>query len=142
MLTKTEIEFCSQIDCSFPYLSPLKWRRAVAIAVNMSPDVAFTVIYELCCPGRGERVSITQRKFIYAHLVKRFNHPLLKQLKLIINAQLNNKNVPVPKAAKGMRQVSKYSNAGTALSICYFSCDDRLGKNENLYKKIVEGWND
>ena len=106
----------------------------------MSPDVAFTVIYELCYPGRGERVSIAQRKLIYAHLVKRFNHPLLKQLKPIIYAQLNNKNVPVPKAAKGMRQVSEYLNAYTALSICYFSCNDRFGKNENLYENIVHSW--
>jgi len=53
-----ESEFIASIDCAFPYLAPVKWRRTVAAALNLSPNSVFMVVHELCRPPKSYGVRL------------------------------------------------------------------------------------
>lgn len=137
----TENEFIANIDCRFPYDSPRKWRRLIRIAREISPNAVFMIIHELCRPPRSSSALATTRLHVYRCIQQRFRHPLLTRLDTLVSAVISGSSVPVGTAGAAMRQVARYRDQYNALAICYFSCDDRLGRNEALYDAITSEWN-
>jgi hypothetical protein len=136
----TEEEFIASIDCQFPYDAPREWRRSIALARNISPNAVFMVIHELCRPPRSSRVSAATRLRIYRCVQQRFKHPLLTRLDSLFSTAISGGMVPVSRAGAAMRQVARYRDQYNALAICYFSCNDRLGRTEALYDAITAEW--
>lgn len=137
----TEDEFTSNIDCQFPYDSPREWRRLIGMARDISPNAVFMIIHELCLPPRSSGAAATTRLRIYRCIQQRFRNPLLTRLDSLFLAVISGSTVPVGTAGAAMRQVARYREQYAALAICYFSCDDRLGRNDTLYDAITSEWN-
>lgn len=137
----TEDEFIANIDCRFPYDAPRKWHRLIAVARDISPNAVFMVIHELCRPPRSSGASATTRLRIYRCIQQRFRHPLLTRLDSLFLTVISGGTVPVGMAGAAMRQVARYRYQYNALAICYFSCNDRLGRNETLYDAVTAEWN-
>jgi len=98
------------------------------------------VIHELCRPPRSAKPSEECAREILGHLLKRFKHPLLHSLQPVIESHIQGKYLPVAKAANLMRQVARHPGQYNALSICYFSCNDKFGLLEPIYDRIVSDW--
>jgi hypothetical protein len=137
----TEDTFIASIDCRFPYNAPREWRRLIVAARDISPNSVFMIIHELCRPPRSSSVSMNTRLRIYRCVQQRFRHPMLTRLDLLFLTVMSGGTVPVSRARAAMRQVARYRDQYNALAICYFSCDDRLGRNEPLYDAITSEWN-
>lgn len=136
----TEEEFIASIDCRFPYGAPREWRRSIALARKISPNAVFMIIHELCLPPRSSRVSAATRLRIYRYVQQRFKHPLLTRLDSLLSTAILGGRVPASTAGAAMRQVAKYRDQYNALAICYFSCNDRLGRTDALYDAITAEW--
>lgn len=136
----TETEFVEGIDCRFPYKNPLKWRRLVAQAPRISSNAAFMVLHELCRPPSSVSVSYAEREKIFEHLANRFHHPLLSGLRPLILTVMRGELVSVSAAVAAMRRVARYPSQYNMLAICYFSCNDRNGRLDDLYESIVTKW--
>ena len=137
----TEGEFIASIDCRFPYNTPRAWRRLITAARDISPNAVFMIIHELCRPPRPSSASINTRLRIYRCIQQRFGHPILTRLDVLFLTAMSGDTVPVSKALAAMRQVARYRGQNNALAICYFSCNDRLGRNDALYDAIISRWN-
>jgi hypothetical protein len=98
------------------------------------------VIHELCRPPRSVKLPEAQARRILLHLRKRFKHPLLLALMPVIESHIQGKNLPVSRAAYFMRQVARYPGQYNALSICYFSADDKGGVLEPVYENVIRAW--
>lgn len=136
----TEAEFIEAIDCRFPYAAPLQWKRLNARAARISPNASFMVVHELCRPPRGDRTSVLARRKILEHLSWRFRHPLMSSLRSLIEVVMRGELVSVATAAAAMRRVARYPFQFNALAICYFACDDKNGRLDQLYESIVDRW--
>jgi len=134
-----ESEFTMSVDCCFPYVAPLRWRRAIAEAGKISPNAAFMVAHELCRPPRSTRSTVAQRLEIWRYLSMRLHHPITKRLSRIITSKIKGVEIQPASAIKAMMFVRRYQNQYNALSICYFSCGT-LRKADELYDRIVCEW--
>ena len=135
-----EHEFITSIDCCFPYDDPLAWRRIVVLAPRISPNAAFMVLHELCRPPRSIDLPEKNARHIMKHLYRHFRHPLKSTISKAINAHITGQNLSVEKAGHLMRKVGAFPGQYNALSICHFSADDRMGKLDDLYDRIIENW--
>ena len=134
-----EPEFTMSVDCCFPYSAPLRWRRAIAEAVKISPNAAFMVAHELCRPPRSTRSTVAQRLEVWRHLSMRLHHPITKRLSGIIASKIKSVEIQPARAIKAMMFVRRYPHQYNALSICYLSCVG-LRKADEFYDRIVCEW--
>lgn len=135
-----EHEFISSIDCCFPYEAPLKWSRIVVRAPRISPNAAFMVLHEICRPPQRIDLSEQKARLIIEHLYRHFRHPLKHVLQKAIEAHITGKELSQEKAGYLMRKVASYPGQYNALSICYFSANDKQGRLDDLYDQITERW--
>nr|WP_143023968.1 hypothetical protein [Pseudomonas benzenivorans] len=135
-----EHEFISKIDCCFPYKAPMEWRRIVLRAPRVSSNAAFMVVHELCRPPRSIDLPEKKARLIIEHLYRHFKHPLKSVLGKAIEAHITGKKLSVEKAGHLMRKVAAYPGQYNALSICYFSANDKQGKLDGLYDQIADNW--
>lgn len=135
-----ESAFITSIDCRFPYDSPIKWRRAVNNASAISANATFMVIHELCRPPKRVDISEARAREILHYLLTHYRHPLLRILRPAIESHLQGRPLPVSKAKHLMRDVACHPGQYNALSICYFSCDDKAGLLDPIYDNIIQSW--
>jgi hypothetical protein len=67
--------------------------------------------------------------------------PLLTRLDLLFSTVISGKMVSVGTASAAMRQVARYRDQYGVLAVCYFSCNDRLGRTEALHDAVTAEWN-
>lgn len=136
----SEAEFIQSIDCCFPYAKPLEWRRLSARASRISANAAFMVIHEICRAPRSISVSPQQAQAILGHLRRRFRHPLLPRIEPAIQAYLSGRRLRQSQVERLIRLVSGYRDQYNALALCYFAADDRGGRLDRSYNKVVANW--
>ncbi|MGA2500065.1 MAG: hypothetical protein ABSH20_20190 [Tepidisphaeraceae bacterium] len=136
----TEAEFINSIDCRFPYENPKKASALAARALKISPNAVFMVYHELARPGRGFRSSKKERLAILEFLEERFVHPLSGLASWLTRNMIAEKELSVARAAAAMRVIADFPGCYNALNLAYFSCDDKLGKNERLVDLIWKRW--
>lgn len=91
----TESAFIQHIDCNFPYRNPLQWRPLVSRAARLSPNAAFMVVHEVCRLPSSVQLSLRERQAILNHLLRRFRHPLVRDLKPVMDAWLEEHRLTV-----------------------------------------------
>lgn len=136
----TESAFIQHIDCNFPYRNPLQWRPLVSRAARLSPNAAFMVVHEVCRLPSSVQLSLRERQAILNHLLRRFRHPLVRDLKPVMDAWLEEHRLTVARATRLMRRVAPFRDQYNALALCYFLCDDRAGEADRVYSAIVQHW--
>jgi hypothetical protein len=141
MLTKEE-SFFDKVHCKFPYHNKVECLKLIDEAVSLSPDDVFKVMEELC------RIPVLEKRIIPTDLLidllnttaSKFNHPL-KDIILDVSVKMvHGKELTVDDAISKMELVKAYPLQYSALSILYFSCDDKEGKLELIWSNILSEW--
>ena len=135
-----ETTFIEQIDCQFPYGKPLRWRRLSAQAARISPNAVFMVVHEVCRVPRSNDLPAKQAFVILQHLRRRFRHPLFRITEVALNAYVAGHELRESKADSLMRKVAAYPNQYNALALCYLCANDRSGRLDRTYNKVVAKW--
>src|SRR5574337_331624 len=131
-----------KIDCNFPYHDRQESLKLIDEASKLSPNALFGVIEELCRIPQSEKagISATELLDLLTLTGEKINHPLKKLIWDIAEKMINSRELTVEEAISGMKSVSEYPGQFAALSIVYFSCDDKDQKLESLWEEICQNW--
>lgn len=136
----TEREFIESIACRFPYGEGGSARAAIAQACALGPNAAFAVANELARPPQSISPSVAVRVGLVAELRSNLRHPLADRVLAIAERMIRGEELTVAEAVATMAVIAEHPGSYKALSLVYFSCDDRAGDADRLYTEIVERW--
>lgn len=142
MADNEEIQFLDKIDCNFPYLDRQKSECLIVQAASLSTNAIFSVIEELCRIPESDRakISIEQLLDLLSLTASKLNHPLKKLIVDVADKMIRRQQLTVDEAIIKMQTVQKYPGQFAALSILYFSCDDKNERLEPIWDSILNGW--
>jgi hypothetical protein len=78
---------------------------------------------------------------LLAITANQLNHPLKELIVDTADKMIRSQELTVEDVILKMQIVQKYPGQFAALSILYFSCDDKDGKMEPIWKNIISEWN-
>lgn len=143
MTQENEIEFLNKIDCNFPYHDRQESLRLIELASTLSTNALFSVIEELCRIPESERLDVSTETLLdlLAAAANKLNHPLKEFIVDTANKIIHRQELAVDDAILKMQTVQKYPGQYAALSILYFSCDDKEERLEPVWDDIINEWN-
>ncbi|GGX71665.1 hypothetical protein GCM10011309_22350 [Litorimonas cladophorae] len=138
-INTAEAEFKNKIDCQLPYDETATVERLIGESLKISPDATFAVLHEICRAPKGRTTSVVQLKLadLWQSNAK---HLLSNEICDVAKSMINGKDLSVDQAITLLDKVAEFPDLGSALNIIYFSCDDKDGKIERHYNKIIERW--
>ena len=136
----TEARFIKSIDARFPYGDVKKARKLATSALEISPGAVFAVYHELARPCRSVRAPPRGRTAILEYIEQQFVHPLSGLGAWLTRKAIAKEQLSVDRAAAAARLIAEYPGSYGVLNIAYFLCDDRRGKNEELFESIRRRW--
>ena len=143
MTDDNEIQFLDKIDCNFPYNDIQECERLIEQALTLSTNALFAVIEELCRIHESERSNVSTETLLdlLALTASKLNHPLKDIILDTADKMIRKQELTVDEAILKMQTVQKYPGQFAALSILYFSCDDKDEKLEPIWNDITTEWN-
>lgn len=143
MTDDNEIQFLDKIDCNFPYQDRQESLRLIEQASALSTNALFSVIEELCRIPESERPNVATETLLdlLTLTANKLNHPLKAIIVDTADKMIRRQELMVDDVLLKMQTVQKYSGQFAALSILYFSCDDKDGKLEPIWDNIINEWN-
>lgn len=143
MTNSTESQFIDKIDCKFPYHDRQESLQLIEQAAALSPNALYAIIHELCLIPHSKRSSVTTETLVdlLAITANQFNHPLKELIVDTADKMIRRQELTVEDVILKMQIVQKYPGQFAALSILYFSCDDKDGKMEPIWENIISEWN-
>ena len=139
-MSNLERSFMNEIDARFPYDD---WDRCTALidrGIAISPNAAFSVLHEICRPGRSGPVSADRLTQLLEYWRSHVEHPAAPMLAEVAASMIQRRDQPVEDAIAKMRILSRFPGLYAALSILYFSCDDTKGSLEPIDAEIRKDW--
>lgn len=143
MTTEAENMFIDRIDCKFPYQDREECLRLIDEAATLSTNAMFSVIEEICRIPISEKQKVTT-SFLLDLLklsAKRLDHPLKEMVLDTAEKMVKGEELDVNEVKTKMGIIKKYPGQYAALSILYFSCDDKEEKLEPVWDNILTEWN-
>jgi hypothetical protein len=112
-------------------------------AAALSPNALYSIIEELCRIPHSKRSSVATETLVdlLAITANQLNHPLKELIVDTADKMIRSQELTVEDVILKMQIVQKYPGQFAALSILYFSCDDKDGKMEPIWKNIISEWN-
>jgi len=143
MTEKSEILFLDKIDCNFPYHNRQESVQLINQAETLSTNALFKVIEELCRIPKSEKANVSTSELIDLLTLtsNKLNHPLKELIIDAADKMIREQDLEVDDVIWKMEIVEKYPGQYAALSILYFSCDDKEGKLEPIWDRIISEWN-
>jgi hypothetical protein len=135
-----EDEFLDSIDCCFPYEDEGRWRALILQGKEISDNAAFGVLEEISRKPYGNPVSEQAQLTMVAAWEAENKHPLTHSVIEAAKAIVTNQPLSVDRALELLSQAQAYRNQYGALNIIYFACDDRQGRADEMWHKIVNSW--
>jgi hypothetical protein len=142
MTTEEENIFIDKIDCNFPYHDRQECIKLIDTAATFSTNAMFAVIAEICRVPHSEKENVTTEFLLdlLSQTKSKFNHPLKEIVLDTADKMIQGTELKVDNAIAKMKIIKKYPGQLAALSILYFSCDDKDGKLEPVWKDIMNDW--
>ncbi len=143
MTEDNEIQFLDKIDCNFPYQDRQENLRLIERASTLSTNALFSIIEELCRIPESERPNVSTEALLdlLALTANKINHPLKGLIVETADKMILRQELTVDDVILKMQTVQNYPGQFAALSILYFSCDDKDGKLEPIWDNIINEWN-
>lgn len=142
MTNQSDKAFIDKIDCTFPYHDKEACLHLIDEAAALSTNAMFFVIEELCRVRSSEKDKVTT-DFLLDLLSKtksKFHHPLKEIVLDTASKMIKRQELTVDEAISRMESVKGYKGQFSALSIIYFSCDDKEDKLEAVWDNIILDW--
>lgn len=143
MTDDNEIQFLDKIDCNFPYQDRQESLRLIEQASTLSTNALFSIIEELCRIPESERENVSTGVLLdlLTLTANKINHPLKGLILETADKMIRRQELTVDDVILKMQTVQKYPRQFAALSIMYFSCDDKDEKLEPIWDNINNEWN-
>ncbi len=143
MESEIEVEFFNRIHCKFPYKEKQKCIMLINEAANLSSNAIFSVIEELCRIPQSDREGVNSEFLLelLTYTANKFEHPLKEIVLDTAKVMINGHELEVDESIRRMKIIKEYPSQYAALSIVYFSCDDKEGKLEPIWENILKDWN-
>ncbi len=143
MTDDIETQFLDKIDCNFPYQNRQECLRLIEQASTLSTNALFSVIEELGRIPESERPNVSTKALLdlLTLTANKINHPLKSLIVETADKMIRRQELTVDEVVLKMQTVQKYPGQFAALSILYFSCDDKEGKLEPIWDNIINEWN-
>lgn len=143
MINQADKAFIDKIDCNFPYHDKEACLRLIDEAASLSTNSMFFVIEELSrIPSYdGDKVTTDFLLDLLSKTKSKFNHPLKEMIVDTAAKMIQGQRLTVDEAILRMKSVKNYRGQFAALSILYFSCDDKEDKLDTVWDAIISDWN-
>jgi len=143
MTDDNEIQFLDKIDCNFPYTDRQESQRLIEQASTLSTNALFSVIEELCRMPESERSTVSTETLLdlLTLTAGKLNHPLKDIIVDTADKMIRRQELTVDDVIFKMKTVQQYPGQFAALSILYFSCDDKEERLEPIWDSIRGEWN-
>lgn len=143
MTNDNEIQFLDKIDCNFPYQDKQESLRLIEQASSISTNALFSIVEELCRIPESERPNVSTETLLdlLTLTANKINHPLKRIIVETADKMIRREELTVDDVLLKMQTVQKYPGQFAALSILYFSCDDKDEKLESTWDNIISKWN-
>lgn len=135
-----ESEFISYIDCQFPYKNETHAHKLILQARSISENASYAVLNEIIRPPFGENISSARKTKLFQIWKKDFQSNILEEINEVAEELILDRLLPVKKTITLMLKIKDKSRCLCALNILYFSCDDKDGDMEIVFKDIVSQW--
>ena len=142
MTTEAEDKFMDRIRCNFPYHSKEKSFSLIEEAATISTNAIFAVIEEICRIPASERGNV-ETSFLHELLsrtVLKLDHPLKNMVVDAASKMIDEQELDVDDVINKMGIIKTYPGQYSALSILYFSCDDKEEKLDPIWSAILALW--
>lgn len=142
MTNKSDKAFIDKIDCNFPYYDKEACLRLIDEAADLSANSMFFVIKELCRIPSSVKDEVTTDFLsdLLSVAKRKFHHPIKEMVLDTASKMIHGKNLTVDDAVSRMESVKSYKGQFAALSIIYFSCDDKEERLDTIWDNIISGW--
>ena len=142
MTNDSEIQFLDKIACNFPYHIRQESEHLIEQAATLSTNALFSVIKELCRIPQSKRSTVSTETLLdlLTLTASKLNHPLKDLIVEAADKMIRRQELTVDNAILKMQTVQQYPGQFAALSILYFSCDDKEGKLEPFWDSIRNEW--
>jgi hypothetical protein len=143
MTPENEHIFLDKIDCKFPYNDRGQSMKLIEEAASLSANALFSVVEELCRIPEPERSNIPIKTLLDLLTIAadKINHPLKDLIVDAADKMIRRQELAVDDVISKMHMVQKYPGQFAALSILYFSCDDKDERLEPIWDNITTEWN-
>jgi len=143
MIQENEMEFLNKIDCNFPYQDRQESIGLIELASRISTNALFSVIEELCRIPESVRPNVSTETLLELldTTANKLNHSLKEFIVDAANKMILCQEQTVDETILKMYTVKKYLGQYAALSILYFSCDDKEERLEYGWDLIISSWN-
>lgn len=143
MTGDNEMQFLDKIHCNFPYLDKQESLRLIEQASTLSTNALFSIIEELCRLPKSERpkVSTVTLLNLLTMTANKIIHPLKNLIVETAEKMIRREELTVDDVILKMQTVQRYPGQFAALSILYFSCDDKDERLEPIWDNIISEWN-
>lgn len=143
MTNDNEIQFLDKIDCNFPYQDKQESLQLIEQASSLSTNALFSIVEELCRISESERPNVSTETLLdlLTLTANKINHPLERIIVETADKMIRKEELTVEDVLLKMQTVQKYPGQFAALSILYFSCDDKDEKLESTWDNIISEWN-
>lgn len=143
MYSEKENNFFEKIHCRFPYHDKELSLQLIEEGVSLSTDLAFKIIEELARITRGDRKGLEDGYLqdLLRITSSKFEHPIKEMIVDVAKKMIDSEGITVDEALLKLENVRNFPGQYSALSILYFSCNDKKEKLEPIWKDIINKWN-
>ena len=143
MTEDIEIQFSDKIACKFPYHDRQESLRLIEQAATISTNALFSVIEELCRIPESARSTVSTETLLelLTLTANKLDHPVKDIIVDAAGKMIHRQELTVDDAILKMKTVQQYPGQFAALSILYFSCDDKEERLEPIWDSIRVEWN-
>lgn len=143
MKTEKENNFFEKIHCRFPYHDKELCLQLIEEGVLLSTDSAFKIIEELARITKDDRKGLEDGylKDLLSMTSSKFEHPMKEMIVEVAKKMIDSEGITVDEAVSKLESVRKFPGQYSALSILYFSCNDKEEKLDPIWKDIINEWN-
>lgn len=143
MANQSDKVFIGKIDCNFPYHDKEACLRLIDEAAALSTNSMFFVIEQLCRLPSSDKGNVTADFLLNLLSVteRKFHHPLKEMVVDIASKMIQGQKLAVDEAISRMENVKNYKEQFAALSIVYFSCEDKEDRLDTAWNNIISDWN-
>ena len=142
MKKSQEEQFIDRIDCNIPYRENEQYLSLIDEAASISANAIFKVIEELCRIPASDKQNVSSQYLIA--LLKLtgeiFEHPLKEMILDASEKMIFEEELSVDEVILKMAFVRHFPGQFSALSILYFSCNDKEAKLEPIWDSILAEW--
>ena len=142
MKSNLEEQFIDRIDCNFPYRDNEQCLSLIDEAVSISANSIFKVIEELCRIPISDKQHVSEQYLL--ELLKltaeKFENPLKEIIVGTATKMILEEELSVDEVISKMELVRQFPGQFSALSILYFSCNDKEEKLEPIWDSILAEW--